>query len=196
MGHLDRIGSHEADLAAHTRNPLEELVVGEYYNGGWVGQTQSGSFDANVLHGMPFLVARAMTVDRIAVDVKTAAAGKKARLGIYQSNGSGAPGTLVLDAGEVALDTTGIKAITINQQLSKGLHFVAVTSDGTPNLAMVYGSTHSHFPAMGIKSSDFRFPNQQYRAGVSYGALPDPFSGGSTGYGECVIVALRISSLD
>jgi hypothetical protein len=45
-------------------------------------------------------------------------------LGIYLDNGACFPGALLLDAGTVAVDTTGTKTITINQTLF-GLYWLA-----------------------------------------------------------------------
>ncbi|GAI01197.1 unnamed protein product, partial [marine sediment metagenome] len=56
-----------------------------------------------VLRALPLVVPRDITVDRIAVDIEVAGeAGSKARLGIYRNGANLYPGTLVVDAGEIA----------------------------------------------------------------------------------------------
>lgn len=59
-----------------------------------------------------------VTLDRIAVYVRTAAASSTVRLGIYADDGAGRPGSRTLDAGTVDTSTTGGKAITISQAVT------------------------------------------------------------------------------
>jgi len=88
---------------------------------------------ANRLYYYPIYVATPITLDRIAIEVTTAgAAATKARLGIYNANVNWQPTTLVLDAGTVAVDTTGLKAITISQTLPAGRYLLCLVSNGAP----------------------------------------------------------------
>jgi hypothetical protein len=103
----------------------------------WSGKWSRGNYGPvgsnltlvlNRLYAAPYRLNASGTADRIGVDVATAAAaGGVARLVIYQPDGTGGmPGTVVLDAGTVAIDTTGAKAITISQALSAGFYWLAV----------------------------------------------------------------------
>lgn len=109
------------------------FIAGKYYAspGVWVSGTVlqfNAQFDA-----IPFAVPVAVTVDRIACRVTTAgSAGAVARMGIYQDDGTGYPGALVLDAGTVATTTTGVKEIVINQTLQPGLYWLVVGGQGAP----------------------------------------------------------------
>jgi hypothetical protein len=106
-------------------------------SGAWSGKWYRGNFGPvganltlvlNRLYAAPFRLGASGTADRIGIDVATAAAaGGVARLVIYQADGTGGmPGTVVLDAGTVAIDTTGGKTITISQALSAGFYWLAV----------------------------------------------------------------------
>lgn len=67
------------------------------------------------------------TLDRIGVAVTTAAGaggGGVVRLGIYSDDGTGRPGTLILDAGTVDATTTGVKEITISQAVTRGVYWL------------------------------------------------------------------------
>jgi len=78
----------------------------------------------------PYQVTTAFTIDSISINV-TSAAGQPTtvvRLGIYADNGSGSPGSLVLDAGSVQVNSTGTKTITVSQSLSKGIYWFAAWS--------------------------------------------------------------------
>jgi len=149
---------------------------------------------ANVLYAMPFLAARNLTVDRIALDVNTGGAGgTKARIGIYNDGADLYPGTLLLDAGEVAVDGIGVQAIVISQALTKGLYWLVAVTDGTPIVSAFYGSP----TLLGVNSVDFLSPGCGWSKAFSYGALPTPFTaGGSILRDKTPCPQLRILSLD
>ena len=181
-----------AELDAHTYNKYEKLVPG-YYKAAWgqANTTKTFVMAADRLYAVPFVAARAMTVDRITMAVTVGAAGKKARLGIYNSGADGKPLSLLLDAGELAVDGSGVKAITINQSLTKGLYWLACVSDGTPTVrghyafATPYGI---HVDWSGLISGVF--------VAHTYGTLPDPFGTPIPTTAEVVYAALRLASLD
>jgi hypothetical protein len=69
--------------------------------------------------------------------VATLQASNTYRLGIYQDNGSGVPGALILDAGTIDASTTGQKSITISQSLS-GLIWLAAVEQGGSGGAQLF----------------------------------------------------------
>lgn len=84
----------------------------------------------NRLHYIPFQVTESVTFTRIGINVSTAASGAGIRLGIYNSS-SGAPSSLLLDAGTVSAATTGEKEITISQAMTPGWYWLAMVTDNT-----------------------------------------------------------------
>jgi len=188
------IATHTADLDAHTKNIAEELRTGEYFYPSPFFTYGNRSITANVLYGVPVLVARAMTVDRIAIEVLTqGAGGTKARLGIYSVHSNLYPTTLLLDAGTVDVDSTGVKTIVINQALAKGWNFVALVSDGTPT---IQGFASAYTP-LGIRAADFNQDQACWYIAQAYGALPNPFTAaGAKDIGVAPLIALRLASLD
>ena len=70
---------------------------------------------ANRLDLMPFIPTETITVDRLSLEVTTGVASAQARIGIYGSTATGAPGDLLTGQGTL-LDcaTTGEKASTIS----------------------------------------------------------------------------------
>ncbi len=191
-----QLADHMAELDAHMAASFQKVKTGEYMLPmGMHIATTSAAMVANRLNACcPILVARDMTLDRLAIKVITAgAAGTKARLGIYANGTNLYPGALVLDAGEVAVDTTGIKTIAINQALTKGLHWMAYVSDGTPTLILA-----SRFPTpLGIESGGLIYPLHFWRVTYTYATLPDPFTAGGVVNSEVApAVYGRVSSLD
>jgi hypothetical protein len=81
----------------------------------------------------PLFAEQAFTHIGVRVSATTANAGALARLGIFTANPADFRNfDLVLDAGTVAVDTTGIKEIAITQTLKSGVYFLgAMTEDLT-----------------------------------------------------------------
>jgi len=168
--------AHEADLDAHTRNLWEVRRTTAIYYPPQIGTRPGGATGtvldaANRLFAMPFPIAVDRTADRIVCNV-TVQAGQKIRMGIYSNGVNMAPGTLLLDAGEVTLSGIGEIAITIDQALPKGLYWVALVSDGTPAIREV-NTNCLPLPGSGT--------NGVYVA-HTYGALPDPFGAANFHY--------------
>lgn len=186
---------HTDDLDAHTRDWWEVLRTGEYYviAHAYLANDQI-AMTANQLHAHPLIIARTMTLDRIAIQVSTLAADKSARLGIYNDGTNLYPGTLLLDAGEVSVATTGVKAATINQQLTKGLYWVVMVTDGTPSIKRLRIYGHS---VLGQTSTALAQSRLGWYVAFTYAALPDPFTaGGTMATGNLPVVSVRIASLD
>ena len=189
---LEGIG-HTIDLDAHTYNKLEKLAPGQYFTntfGDMKWQTDPTTLTVNRLYAYPFVVARKMTFDRIAVMVTTLAAGASARLGIYNSDADLKPSSLVLDAGEISVASTGLIAASINQQLAGGLYWLGLVTDGTPETYRYYLRP----TPMGLDAS-LAWLCAVYVAHV-YGALPDPFGAAGVSTSPNPVMFLRVASLD
>ena len=187
---------HAADLSAHMADSFQLLRTGNYFLP-WPVNTQSGvALVANRLWAMPLLVARALTIDRLAIHVSTAgAASTVARLGIYNNGTNNYPGTLLLDGGTVAVDSTGVKELSLasSQALTKGLYWLALVLDGAPTLRLVYIS----MSPIGQISTDFsETPYGAWMVTQTYGALPDPFTAGGAAQLYALCLYPRLLTLD
>ena len=146
---------------------------------------------------IPVWVPNTVTLDRLGVYCTGSVAGAQARLGIYNNDTStDTPGTLLLDAGQVAAVTNAtFYSITIDQSLSPGLYWFAVASQGstTPNLRtfqstmlspMIWGLSSA---SPGTLSGGFA---GYVRSSVT-GALPSPASVSSTTSTAAVVIVAR-----
>ena len=151
-------------------------------------------------YAIPFIVPNDKTYDRIAIQVSTGAAGTTARLGIYAPAYTSAepgiqPGQLILDAGEVSTDSSGLKEIAISQQLSAGWYFLAAIFSGNPS-CMAYAITTTYArmghiygrSALNVMTID----GPQWCVSRTYGPLPADMSAAG-GYFAAVApgIALR-----
>lgn len=188
------VSAHTADLDAHTKDAWEIMRTGEYTAGGAVFAT-TAALVANRLYAAPIVFARAVTIDRLAIDIKGGGAGgSKARLGIYNNGVNLYPGTLVIDGGEVAADAAVFVAATINQSLTKGVYWFAIISDSTPTIAISF--IYNNPPMiLGLANGNFGSANRAWDVAQAYGALPDPFTAGG-GYVSNFMCVPRIASLD
>jgi hypothetical protein len=163
-----------------------------YYNGQVAGTSVSAvALTADTLYAIPFLVNKTNTFDRISIDVTAAAAaGKKARLGIYQSNtATQLPGTLLLDAGEVAVDAIATVEITISQALSAGLYYLAVVSDGTPTLQANAAASATAY--LGAATPNACAQASRLTRSHTYAALPATYGTPTYAVGSSGFVFLR-----
>jgi len=192
-----QLADHIAHLDAHTYNWLQILRTGEYITPVPIASTNvSNTITTDAICAVPFIVARAITVDRIAIHTTTAKAGKIARLGIYNNGTNNYPGTLFLDAGTVDLTSAGVLAAIINQSLTKGLYWLVYVANDNPIVCMGYPA----FTFIGMNPASFvtsNFKGSWYKAGVGSGALADPFVSGAINATTSVpLVSPRIASLD
>ena len=191
------ISVHAADLAAHTQDWMQLLRTGEYFYPFplYVSSTAALNFDQ--LIAIPFHVARALTIDRLAIQITAAAvtAGKKGRLGIYNNGTNLYPGTLVVDGGEVAIDAIAIVAATISQALTKGLYWLVVFI----SQACTVVTYRPAYPVMGQTATDFALSSAygRWEASLTYAAMPTTFTAGGTKYtANNPAILPRLLSLD
>jgi hypothetical protein len=165
-------------------------------NGSGVLQTNNDLF----FHS--YQVTSAITIQSLSINVSSAAASSStiARLGIYTDNGSGSPQTLILDAGTVQLNSTGIKTITVSQSLAKGIYWFAVWYSKGGGASGSYG----FYSDSGAKSDTSTgqitnsYGNSEspigYLLNTTYGSFPSTFPTGTwTDALSAVRIKIRIS---
>jgi hypothetical protein len=145
--------------------------VAQYRSGGgYVAYPIGGSWSSNnAANGttlyISFIAPATTTIDRIGLEVTSAGSGGSVhRLGIWADNNN-VPGTLLVDAGTVATDSTGFKEATVSQSVIAGARYwVAVTQQGAPatratiRVSLVTGpvmvsSVSTGFPTYGLIST-------------------------------------------
>lgn len=71
---------------------------------------------------IPMFLDRPITIDRLGAEVTTVGeAGSKFRIIIRTDNGNGLPNALLLDAGQIAGDSTTISPVTVSQVIPAGV---------------------------------------------------------------------------
>jgi hypothetical protein len=156
--------------------------TGHVYDSNW--QTAGGSMagtamTANILYGMPIFIPAGSALTNIGINVTVAgAASTKARLGLSSINDD-LTGTLVADAGEVAVDATGSPELAFTPDVSAGgWYYLNITSNGAPTIM-----AHISSAAAPLGRSSYSSTVRIGSAYVSrtYAALPDTFSPTSFG---------------
>ncbi len=127
-------------------------VAGRWYTAQILGATGTVAPIASELRLLPLYVPGARTIDRVGCNVSTAGTGGHvARLGIYNSDpATGLPTTVLVDAGTVLVDTTGLKEVAVTATLH-GLHWLGLTAHSgtftglsTSHLAYIGGGNTAH----------------------------------------------------
>ena len=148
----------------------------------------------NLLFCVPFLVRKSFTADRISGFLNTnGAANSVWRLGIYNDDGSAYPGSLLLDAGTVAVSAgaPSTKEITISQALTPGLYWLAYVAQVAASgqvAAVVSTNAMLHFMTSGTTVSGNGAGYSE--SGVS-GALPANFTSSLTKQNAPPVLWLR-----
>ena len=163
-------------------NLARPYIVGNFYgpvrNVAGV-QSSTGGF----VRCIPFIPTHSFTADRILLYSTTASAGAKARLGIYDSDGANSlPRTLLLDAGEVALDVAaGDRLATISYAFAAGrLYWLAENHNGSYTFAHYGAPAHDYSlaPNWGIGGGiGSPAPKPVAAQTQTFGALPSSLTG-------------------
>jgi hypothetical protein len=155
--------------------------AGYWYSGQFHNLSGSTTPSLGQAHAVPFWVPSDTTYDRIAVILlSTAGATRKTRLGIYEDDGTGFPGTLILDAGQISGDGSGAreKSITISQALAAGMYWlVGVNQDVAGNTSQaVQGLLLLNVTSTTL--TEIVTPNvTAYQQNSVSAGLPDPWGG-------------------
>jgi hypothetical protein len=113
---------------------------------------------ANTIRYEPILVVTPITVDGIVIEVATAGgASTTARLGIYNADADWQPTSRVIDAGTVAVDSTGVKTAVISQVLAAGRYLLAFNTDGAPVMRTIRAGGRFAGYVTGLGTSPFIF---------------------------------------
>lgn len=153
-------------------------ALGRIANGAALSGT-AGLPPIDNIEAVAFMVARNCTVSGLSVRVSTAAAGGKARVGLYSALASGLPGALLVDGGE--FPTTAI-----GQQNSPNAISVPLLAGNIYWAAILQGVLAASFSAIpvaelwcgvlgGLDTSLDSAPRTKVRAAQAYGALPANF---------------------
>lgn len=112
--------------------------------GAW---TKSLTATEDVTYYTPLYTPETVTLDRIICHTTGTFSGTATvRLGLYQNNSSGQPGTLILDAGTVSCTASTTQyTVTISQSVSAGLFWLAFNSqtNATTNSFYAYNNLSS-----------------------------------------------------
>ena len=187
-----QLADHMARLDAHTLNCLEGYKVGAYFPPLPIQNWGNFALGADKILSTFCVIARDLTVDRIAVEIIVAAsAGKKARLGIYNIGADFTGGSLLLDAGEIDIDSIGIKAININQALPKNFYVLSIVLEEAATI-QGYKPAVSY---LGMRATDFSYNDTGLYGTHTYGSLQDPHPAASAKR-PSPLICLRLASLD
>ena len=188
---------HTARFDAHTYHWMQVLRTGELFLPLPIRYHDAMTLTADEIYAIPCIISRALTIDRLYIQVTTAgAAGKIARLGVYKDGANVYPGALVKDYGTVAVDATGIKYAGVDQALTKGLYWLVIVSDGAPAIR----NWNTTWSPIGHKSAGLETSYTivgWYKVAVGVSALADPFvAAGSQQNNVFPAIAPRLKSLD
>lgn len=106
-----------AEIAA-AYTPINGMIFsGQWKINGFYGtRTQSGAWNGSIYY-MPYFITKDHVITDIGGEVSIGAAGN-IRLAIYEDTGSGAPGALIYDSGNIDASVGGFKSYTLPAPVS------------------------------------------------------------------------------
>ena len=150
----------------------------------------SATTSLNRVYFTPFWVPRALSIDRIAIEVTAAAASSVVRVGIYSTTASSDWPDALVSGSEGTIDTsasTGVLALTVALTLQPGFYWVAaVAQGGTPTLRLISGAPYN-LPDGGLGATIY---NATVLNSVS-GALPASAAAAGGGVTTAPVVLVR-----
>lgn len=177
--------------------------TGRYYTTWYQHTKTTQPLGREKLWAMPFLVPVTQSFDRIASEVTTARTNGVCRLGVYTDNGNVFPDALVFESAELDCTSTGIKEDVISEELSPGLYWLAILSDGDADImfrALDYDHTYpiSYYALLGEEGgASFVSPTQCFWRDIDqpYGNLPAtcPTGGATSAVSNLIGIWLRKS---
>ncbi len=155
---------------------LQYRLSGNWFAGGIIGTSYAtATVQENLLIAYPVFIPILTQIDKIGINVASAGLEGNARLGIYKNNSidKPIPSSLLIDAGEVDITTTGNQTKDISIELDRGLYWLALVLAGsTPTLS--YVSATSQFSILGSSSIGGTVLTGVTKS-YTYDVLPDPF---------------------
>jgi hypothetical protein len=138
----------------------------------------------NELKAIPFFCEKTISIDRLTINVTSAAsAGGVARVGIYNntSEDNPYPSSRIVDSGEIATDSTGVKDITITPVTLVGGNlywFVYLPGVATATVrSLALGGT---IPIFGLDTTMGTGVGSMWNPSLAYGALPSTYTAGGS----------------
>lgn len=162
------------------------VVPGLYYQSQMNEPLGAASLDyrlvAGSLYAVPFWCVEPAVATSLNLDIWVVALNTRLRLGIYRDL-DGAPGALVLDAGEFDDALTGVHTKVISQALAPAIYWLACFAEGAAGVAytgrrnaMLLGWDSPAATDI-VEVDGFRatYGGVEADPAVPYGVLPDPF---------------------
>lgn len=156
--------------------PYLRLRTQRYFTGNITGGMGTTSFTADNLRAWPFMVGEDTSFDSIAIEITTGVAGN-ARIGIYEDNGLGYPGVLLVDSGNLDTSSAALKNAAITQTLKKHvLYWLVLVTSAAPTLRTQLGTIN----ILGLPSTIGGTVTSIWAVSFTFAALPNPFSASAT----------------
>lgn len=136
--------SHQLSLPGRLLAPYA-YTSGQYYFCNSQGNTSTGSTTNNTVRVTPWLVTESITISRMFAEFTVAGeAGSVFRFGIWNDDGTGKPGTLLLDAGTASTaGSPGAFEVTVSQAISPGIYWVGGAVQSAPSTAPTMRTVNS-----------------------------------------------------
>lgn len=160
----------------------------------------AGPGPVGVLLAAPHVFPCPVLIDKLSILVTGVNNGTNARLGVYESVGNftdTTPGALVLDAGQVAINTTGVKTIsglTLSLLQTKLYYFCLITDTTAIPAAVRLVPRAAMAPILGVSTLFPQSQAQGWQGTMTYGTLPAAFPSPAVMVNDPPAIAMHFSA--
>ena len=178
------------------------LIAGRWYDNGMglaIDKLSTDKRGDDTLYAVPFPLEQRALFDRIAIETTgSVSSNKNIRLGIYE-NDNGLPGDLILDAGEIDLDSASLNEAAITASMDVGWVWLAFVHNGGNSVTFRSFGAAEGSPGLGYENGDDTDKTFFVKRDFSYDSigpsLPSPFGESSFVIDKPPRLLLRVSSV-
>lgn len=152
-------------------------IAGEWYSPVRDGTgTGNLTLAADRVEVGPHFFEHATSIDRLAINVQTAAASSNLKIVVYASASNGRPGALLHESASIDSSTTGWKEVTVSLSFAAGqVVWLGIRSNGTPTILCTNASSDITL-GLGTSSGNSHARILRLTGQTFANAAPDPWT--------------------
>lgn len=164
-----------------------------------VSTSTAATLGVGTLRAIPWVCLSSTSLAQLGAEVTSAGdAGSKVRLGIYANSGSGYPGSLAVDAGQIAGDSATVQMLTASLALSPGVYWLAAVVQSVTTTQPTLRTVGAHWNAsvplpLGTSTPGANATSVGLATSSVTGALPSTFPAGASGTGGAARPIMKVA---
>lgn len=173
---------------------IKRMVTSRHFL--WDSNGDTKGIGANNFFIVPFELDTEMEITRCGIEVTTAGAASKTRVGVYACMPNGTPGNILLETGDINSSTTGVKDVVFSssRRLPAGWYYVGILSNVAGVAVRAYQASRLFPSPLGLNSSLVPIACRNGTVTSGWSSMPTTFAmAGSSAIAALLDFAPRIA---